>query len=151
MITDYIPSGMRWLDSTASKYWDSIGSHLTLNQDGQTVRGLFYRVLPEEDDIPEFSLEEQDVVSKNEPSVEIPVDEPTIDSVIMPSVGVVEDARSFEEESEENQPVVFTYYLTAVLPGNYIVEPALVTLDSQSGTLVATSFQENIEIRARNQ
>ena len=127
-ITDYIPSGMRWLNSIASQYWNSTGSHLTLNQDGQTVRGWFYRVLPEEENDSE-PLQEKVLVSE---PVEMPVEEPIADS------------------PEENQPVVFTYYLTAVLPGEYAIEPVTVTFDSLGESAVGNSSESYIVIESRD-
>lgn len=129
LITDYIPSGMRWLSGEASQYWAE--SHLTMEQDGQTVRGWYYRFLPEEEPDLETAETSEELVEE-----EAPVSEPS--------------ASLSGSGQEENGSVVFTYYLTAVLPGEYVVEPVNVTLGSQESMIGATSQQETLSIQNRN-
>ena len=95
------------------------------------MRGWYYRFLPEEEPDLETAETSEELVEE-----EAPVSEPS--------------ASLSGSGQEENGSVVFTYYLTAVLPGEYVVEPVNVTLGSQESMIGATSQQETLSIQNRN-
>ncbi len=166
-LTDAIPSGLRWLGGVQTISPQDYNIWPSLSQDGQRISGVIYRPAPNGSEIePIPKTQANAAYTSSFPETEEILLEETEDESILesPKVGPETDAI---EEAEQDSPIpqipvsdsnrelkseeipqpenpyslVFTYYLSAALPGSYITESTCLsweneTVKSNRGTII---------------
>jgi len=157
-LTDAIPSGLRWLGGVQTIFPQNYNFHPSLSQDGQRISGIIYRPAPNNSDIEpiseiqvktaytSFLSETEDILleeTEDEAILEIPKLEPEIDNIQkveqdspIPRISMSDS--NLEPKGEENPQLedryslVFTYYLSAALPGSYITESTCLSWENET-------------------